>query len=406
MMAKKQFKINEHLALKLEKNKTNIYIKGKLFLSCKYLLMNFNEEKIKFSDSIDSLFDNNKFQEEPIDQNNDELNSVETEFWAHCSNLHAWVENNYDTRLLHSNLSFPLLKKLTESGDKIAKKVFKEQIAKRIRMGNDSTIKFLILENYLKFLNKEERIFALEKLDSLDLSNSGIEKFPFGILEAKNLLDLCLDSNNLFRFPKNINLLNSLQKLSISSNKINSLPESIFLLENLEYFDCSDNSLKEVHSRFIKWDNLKSLDISMNYFDKFPFLICNLESLSQLNVSNNNITAIPSFIKNLKNLKYFDLSQNSIKLLPKQVSNLKNLRTLILSGNKLKKIESNIQNLHDLKVLYIDNNPLSTNLEWITTLESLEYLRIDKSQLMYLFKDRIYNEEKKYPFKIGIIHQI
>ncbi|KKN50191.1 hypothetical protein LCGC14_0635370, partial [marine sediment metagenome] len=40
----------------------------------------------------------------------------EAEFWGHCSNFQVWAEQNYDTRLLHSNLSFPLLKKLTEIG--------------------------------------------------------------------------------------------------------------------------------------------------------------------------------------------------------------------------------------------------------------------------------------------------
>ena len=30
------------------------------------------------------------------------------EFWAHCSNLQTWNENYYDTRLIHTNLAFPL----------------------------------------------------------------------------------------------------------------------------------------------------------------------------------------------------------------------------------------------------------------------------------------------------------
>jgi hypothetical protein len=45
----------------------------------------------------------------------------EIRFWAHCSNLETWGENNYDTRLIHSNLAFPLLKKLTEAGDQTKK---------------------------------------------------------------------------------------------------------------------------------------------------------------------------------------------------------------------------------------------------------------------------------------------
>ena len=52
----------------------------------------------------------------------------ETEFWGHCSNMQVWAEYNYDTRLLHSNLAFPLLKRLYEAGDTIAQRVFQEEI--------------------------------------------------------------------------------------------------------------------------------------------------------------------------------------------------------------------------------------------------------------------------------------
>ncbi len=34
------------------------------------------------------------------------------EFFAHCSNLEAWINNDYNPHLLHSNLSVPLLKEL------------------------------------------------------------------------------------------------------------------------------------------------------------------------------------------------------------------------------------------------------------------------------------------------------
>ncbi len=76
---------------------------------------------------------------------------------AHCSNLQAWAENNYNTNILHSNLSFPLLTELNKAGDPIAKRVFGEEIAKRIENGYLPTIKFLFQENYLDFLNSEQK---------------------------------------------------------------------------------------------------------------------------------------------------------------------------------------------------------------------------------------------------------
>jgi len=38
-MDKKEFKINEHLSLRLIKGKTLIYVSGKLFRHCKFLLL-------------------------------------------------------------------------------------------------------------------------------------------------------------------------------------------------------------------------------------------------------------------------------------------------------------------------------------------------------------------------------
>ncbi|GAH27524.1 unnamed protein product, partial [marine sediment metagenome] len=63
------------------------------------------------------------------------LITPEQEFWAHCSNLQTWAEHHYDTRLLHSNISFPLLRRLTEAGDPVAKQFFKDEIAERIKLG-------------------------------------------------------------------------------------------------------------------------------------------------------------------------------------------------------------------------------------------------------------------------------
>ena len=86
----------------------------------------FNEGSI---DEIEGKLDHSHHYKPPGVQEID----PKTEFWGHCSNLQVWVENNYDTRLIHRNLSFPLLKKLTEVGDPTARRHFKEEIAKRAK---------------------------------------------------------------------------------------------------------------------------------------------------------------------------------------------------------------------------------------------------------------------------------
>jgi hypothetical protein len=61
------------------------------------------------------------------------------EILAHASNLQAWAENDYDTRLLHSNIAFPLLKELAKNGDEKAARIFYAEIETRLSHGNAKT---------------------------------------------------------------------------------------------------------------------------------------------------------------------------------------------------------------------------------------------------------------------------
>jgi hypothetical protein len=154
----KEFTINEFLSLKLEGGKTNLYVNDRLFEQCKFLLIHIpievteDYDEIKSIDEAAGILGWTDEGQEGVEYNID----PETEFWGHCSNLQAWYENDYDTQLLHSNLAFPLLKHLTDCGDPSAKKVFKEEIAKRIESGYLPVVLYLIEEKYLRYLSSEE----------------------------------------------------------------------------------------------------------------------------------------------------------------------------------------------------------------------------------------------------------
>ncbi|MFX0070446.1 MAG: hypothetical protein ACFFAO_05080 [Candidatus Hermodarchaeota archaeon] len=161
-----EFVINQFLKLKLEDNKTIIYINNKRFIQCRYLLLNSPSEN--YQQSIDINQDNSvDRQAESLDHSLERDDQIlveippETEFWAHSSNLQAWYENNYDTQVLHSNLAFPMLKKLAKAGDKIAKHVFENEIIKRFRSGNLNVMTFLVKEGYLDYLSidKSEELY-------------------------------------------------------------------------------------------------------------------------------------------------------------------------------------------------------------------------------------------------------
>ncbi|MHA1931117.1 MAG: hypothetical protein ACW96X_01180 [Promethearchaeota archaeon] len=50
-----EFQINEYITLKLEEGKTNIYINGKLFEQCKFLLLNIPVKEISDLNEIGSV---------------------------------------------------------------------------------------------------------------------------------------------------------------------------------------------------------------------------------------------------------------------------------------------------------------------------------------------------------------
>lgn len=145
-----EFRINEYITLKLEEEilneeeglkdtRTNIYVNGERFRQCSFLLIEIPIKETTLLKEISSIDEAEEKLDTSLEENNEnpfeyEIPS-ETEFWGHCSNIQVWAENNYNTKLLHRTLAFPLLKKLTEVGDPIAKRVFQEEIAERFARG-------------------------------------------------------------------------------------------------------------------------------------------------------------------------------------------------------------------------------------------------------------------------------
>ncbi len=166
-----EFKVSDYITLKLENTHTELYVNGVLFMTCKSLLLSIPTShqlsRHRPNPDLDKI--------QSIDEASETLGSDErqyyipskAEFWGHCSNLQVWYEHDYDTRLLHSSLAFPLLKELTDSGDPKAKKIFKEEIAKRVQSGYIPVIEYLDEEGYLDYLNKEELTSTLLDSDSV-----------------------------------------------------------------------------------------------------------------------------------------------------------------------------------------------------------------------------------------------
>jgi hypothetical protein len=149
------FRVNKYIKLKLVGNRTNIYVNDQLFNQCKYLLIEIPRARMGDYADIDSIDEVTESLDRSMEGHEGMYRGIspETEFWGHCSNLQAWAENNYDTRILHRNLAFPLLKRLTEVGDPNAKKVFKQELVKRIGSGYSTVIEYLSAGGYFQYLS-------------------------------------------------------------------------------------------------------------------------------------------------------------------------------------------------------------------------------------------------------------
>jgi len=159
-----KFKINEFLTLKLERGNTNIYVNEERFIHCKNLiLINIPLDIIAKLEDFKSMDDiaetlgwTSVIRIKGIGSDFTLLEyelDPETKFWAHCSILQAWYENDYNTLMLHSNLAFPLLKELARAGDSLAKRVIRNEIKFRFIEGSFSVREFLVEEGYLNMLS-------------------------------------------------------------------------------------------------------------------------------------------------------------------------------------------------------------------------------------------------------------
>lgn len=310
-MILREFRINNCITLRLIQErsdstpKTVIFFNNSEFRHCKRLLLNIPEDEISNYGNIDSIDDILLDQYLKKKSSPKVEISPEEEFWAHCSNLQAWVEHDYDTRLLDSTLSFPLLKKLYEARDPVASKIFKEEIAKRFLNDNPFMATYLIKESFLDVLSNAE-FWQLISTDLID------EDEKFALWEIFKI--------SLRRFyPRH----------KISSKYLN-IP--YFEIEDgrvvrLYLGDCGLRSLPESIGSF---KCLKELDLSLNNVSELPISVGKLNSLEILNIQFNPIDKLPDSVRNLKKLKEVIETEVITKELLEKINKIKKE----LSSNK------------------------------------------------------------------------
>lgn len=423
------FKVNDYITLKLENGRTDIYIKGDdyPFMHCKYLLMRKTvkelENFLEHTQSVDEMAENldNSLHGAEL-----ELIDIpaETRFWAHCSNIQVWVENNYDTRLLHSNLAFPLLKELAEAGDPVAKKIFKEEVVKRFLEGPQKVRELLCFdEGYIDALTKEERrtlfkesdVEVIEELEMIAhefLQTNRMDQFGIVVsrLESKNETVMWKDGKvaglnficaSLSEIPKQIKELKDLEILILYAAPNVELPEWLLELKYLRHLDLQVGKLRSLPEWIGELKSLKHLNAYKNEIEYIPDSIGDLKRLKYLNLSDNKLSIIPESIGKLTSLEYLNLGGNKLESITESIGNLKSIKKLFLGGNSLEVIPESIGNLKSMKELSLSGNKLKSLPKAVFKIKSLEDIYLFHNPIEYIPKEIINAPSLKNLWLIG-----
>lgn len=366
----KEFKINDYLKLKLENRRTFIYVNNRRFRQCMYLLLNIPVDRIEDSDEIKSIDEAAAKLDRSMERGH-RIISPKTEFWGHCSNIQAWVDNEYNTRILHRNLAFPLLKALADAGDPMAKKKFKEEIAIRYATGHPTVIRFLTQNGYLYYLSEDEFESMLIDIDfpSIDEYTRKVTPLLSNLKDSDSIGKIKMITtrfSNRFRFKyKYLILLKVVEKVPdplrqnfveilYSKYKNNrSFPLLKFMNKAYNNFENLDVRLITYHEKLIGIILNAKINIKNKMVEdirEIKGIEENADVIEEIDLSNNRISKING-LKKLKNLKRLYLKNNYIEKI-EGLEDLENLELLDLSGNvNIQEIPDSLNNLHHLKMV-------------------------------------------------------
>jgi len=364
----KEHVINKYIKLKLEHGRTIIYVNNRPFRQCMYLLMNIPVNRIEEYDEIRSIDEAAEKLDRSLERRRVTI-PAETEFWGHCSNIQAWYENDYDTRILHRNLAFPLLKSLTDVGDPLAKKRFKEEIAMRYASGHPTVMRYLAHSGYLNYLSDEDFESILDELDAPIIDEIAQQLQP--LISNLNNPDFKKQANNLInRFLRVFRIKHKYLILPKIFSKISE--DSRQHLAEFIYNKYRSNRSFPM-DKFLNYiiNNFKGINFEYVQYDKgaIAIIIGRVLNLSRKNVHK---------ISNIKNLEKYNSQIEELNLNFNHISEIEglekftSLKILKLDNNRITQI-SNLKNLSNIRFLSIRNNSI-IEIKGLSHLNTLEYL--------------------------------
>ncbi|MHA1724508.1 MAG: leucine-rich repeat domain-containing protein [Promethearchaeota archaeon] len=308
----------------------------------------------------------------------------ELDFFVNCSNLQAWVEHDYNTRLLDYGLSFPILKKLAEKGDKYARMRFKEELIERYCHGSKEVKEFLVEScDLLEELGEDEyySMYEPNTAEILKIVDKSEHHSAYCGYFDINDLRLRMESKDELALLPTVSRLPKLTaltlKLPLYSKKDVECLKNLQTFEHLDIIKCDAGPLLEIAPSL---KNLKKLEIYTHDQFHFPKEAGNLTNLTELSIGGW-YKKFPRNINTMKSLKKLVLEGSKYEAISEEISHLTNLEILVIEYFNPKEgttgLPDSIANLTKVKEIYLMRCPSLKRLpESFGTLASLEYLYI------------------------------
>jgi len=272
---------------------------------------------------------------------------------------------------------------------------------------DNSFITELVNSNAIEMDSLNSRLTTIisdgkDRINTMDLSNLGLENLPENIINLTYLEELDL-SNNLFSdLPSELcEVSNQLSTLIIEKNLLcdpTSITHCVMGDISVDFKKQNCTLIKETQEmdfllKFIRDNNLDSIsstifdDIEWSWVGTDSALTSDgkqIERIIEIRWIGQNITNIPGSIKDLEYLERLELEDNKLESLPPEMKFLGSLLDLQLQNNKLLALPSKIGLMTNLEKLNVRGNQLTELPESIGLLANLTELNVGHNQLEML----------------------
>ena len=243
---------------------------------------------------------------------------------------------------------------------------------------NDRITSFTIHGDHARALPRSYH--KLKALETLDLSNNALVKFPNGAARNKKLKELSLQHNEL-TLQDRLKHHPNLEKLALQFNRIHYVPDQITRFPNLTRLSLNHNRITDVTPAIRNLTKLKHLSFYNNRLTTIPAGVYALRSLNVIDLYFNQIEEIDDRISNWDSLQVLFVSHNKLLTLPEKLTTLRLLEELYAYDNRLTGITDDINRLSKLRIIYLQNNCLRQIPTTLLQLDSLEEIDFSENYM-------------------------